>query len=93
MFLHLITDGRDVSPNSGLGFVEEIEKICDDKIKIASISGRFYAMDRDNRWERVEKAYRVMVDGALKTDLEAKAYMQSMYGKSITDEFIEPDCV
>ncbi len=90
VFLHLITDGRDVSPNSGLGFVEEIEKICDDKIKIASISGRFYAMDRDNRWERVEKAYRVMVDGALKTDLEAKAYMQSMYGKSITDEFIEP---
>jgi len=90
VFLHIITDGRDVSPTSGLGFVEQLESLCNENIHIASISGRFFSMDRDNRWERVEQGYRVMVDAEPKTSLHVKAYMQSMYDKGVSDEFIEP---
>jgi 2,3-bisphosphoglycerate-independent phosphoglycerate mutase len=55
VFLHLITDGRDVSPTSAKSYVEQIEAICDEDIMIATLGGRFYTMDRDNRWERGEK--------------------------------------
>ncbi|MDY0264598.1 MAG: 2,3-bisphosphoglycerate-independent phosphoglycerate mutase [Sulfurospirillum cavolei] len=88
--LHVITDGRDVSPTSGISFVEQLERICTEHIGIASISGRFFSMDRDNRWERIEQGYRAIVDATPKTTLGAKAYVQSMYDKGITDEFIEP---
>ena len=90
VYLHVITDGRDVSPTSGLGFVEQLLRICNDTISIASISGRFFSMDRDNRWERVEQGYRVMVDATPTISLSPNEYMQSMYDKGITDEFIEP---
>ena len=90
VLLHIITDGRDVSPTSGIRFVEQLERICNDNIRIASISGRFFSMDRDNRWERVEQGYRVMVDAEPKTALHVKAYVQAMYERGITDEFIEP---
>jgi len=90
VYLHVITDGRDVSPTSGLGFVEQLLSICNDTISIASISGRFFSMDRDNRWERVEQGYRVMVDATPQSSLSPKEYMQSMYEKGITDEFVEP---
>ncbi len=90
VWLHVITDGRDVSPTSGIGFIKDILKICDDDIKIATISGRFYAMDRDNRWERVYEAYEEIVDAKRKTDLSPIEYMQKSYDKGITDEFIEP---
>lgn len=90
VYLHIITDGRDVSPTSGLGFVEQLLSICNDTISIASISGRFFSMDRDNRWERVEQGYRVMVDATPTISLSPIEYMQSMYDKGITDEFIEP---
>lgn len=90
VLLHIITDGRDVSPTSGIRFVEQLERICNDNIRIASISGRFFSMDRDNRWERVEQGYRVIVDAEPKMSLHVKAYIESMYEKGITDEFVEP---
>ncbi|HHD83550.1 MAG TPA: 2,3-bisphosphoglycerate-independent phosphoglycerate mutase [Campylobacteraceae bacterium] len=88
--LHLITDGRDVSPTSAPEYLDDIETILNDKIFIASISGRFYTMDRDNRWERVEKGYRAIVQAHPKTDLSPKAYIEAQYGQEITDEFIDP---
>lgn len=90
VFLHVITDGRDVSPTSGIHFVEQLHGICNENICIASISGRFFSMDRDNRWERVEQGYRVMVDAEPQTSLHVTEYIHSMYDKGITDEFVEP---
>ena len=90
VFLHLITDGRDVSPTSAGSYVKEIESICNANISIASIAGRFYTMDRDNRWERVEPGYRAMVDASPKTELSALEYIEASYAKEETDEFIEP---
>ena len=90
VFLHMITDGRDVSPTSSKIYIEQIEDICDDDISIATISGRFYTMDRDNRWERVESGYRAIAEANPKTDLSPKAYIDESYTKDITDEFIEP---
>lgn len=90
VYLHVITDGRDVSPTSGLAFVEQLLAICNENISIASISGRFFSMDRDNRWERVKEGYRAIVDAKPKSALHVKEYVQSMYDKGVTDEFIEP---
>jgi len=90
VYLHVITDGRDVSPTSGITFLEQLLAICNENISIASISGRFFSMDRDNRWERVEQGYRVMVDAKPKTALHVKTYLQGMYDQGITDEFVEP---
>ncbi len=90
VFLHLITDGRDVSPTSAKGYIEQIEAICDEHIRIATIGGRFYTMDRDNRWERVEKGYRAIAEATPKSDLDPKAYVKASYAKGETDEFIEP---
>ncbi len=88
--LHLITDGRDVSPTSAPTYIKEIEKILDDSIFIASISGRFYTMDRDKRWDRVQKGYEAIVRAYPKTDLSVSEYIKSQYEKDNTDEFIEP---
>jgi 2,3-bisphosphoglycerate-independent phosphoglycerate mutase len=90
VFLHLITDGRDVSPTSAKSYVEQIEKICDEDITIATIGGRFYTMDRDNRWERVEKGYRAIAEATPKTELSPSGYIDASYAKNETDEFIEP---
>ncbi len=90
VFLHLITDGRDVSPTSAGQFIKEIEAICNENISIASIAGRFYTMDRDNRWERVEAGYRAMVDAMPTTELSALAFVEASYAKEETDEFIQP---
>ena len=90
VFLHLITDGRDVSPTSAKNYLEQIETICDDDISIATLGGRFYTMDRDNRWERVEKGYRAIAEATPKTMLNPKAYVDESYAKNETDEFIEP---
>ncbi|MBE0495980.1 MAG: 2,3-bisphosphoglycerate-independent phosphoglycerate mutase [Campylobacterales bacterium] len=88
VWLHPITDGRDVSPSSGLGFVKALEATHQEAI--ASLSGRFYAMDRDNRWERVEAAYRAMVGAQPQTSESPSHYMERMYAEGISDEFIEP---
>lgn len=90
VYLHAITDGRDVSPASGIEFIKEIEQICDEHIKLASIGGRFYAMDRDNRWQRVEQGYRAIVDAVPLCSQSPTQYMRHMYDANITDEFIEP---
>jgi len=90
VFLHLITDGRDVSPTSARQYLKQIEAICDDDICIATLGGRFYTMDRDNRWERVEKGHRAIVEATPKTELSPEAYIDASYAKGETDEFIEP---
>lgn len=88
--LHLITDGRDVSPTSAPKYLDDIATILNDKIFIASMGGRFFTMDRDKRWERVQKGYEAIVQAHPKTDMDPKAYIASQYEKEITDEFIEP---
>ena len=90
VFLHLITDGRDVSPTSAKEFVKQIKKICNDNISIATIGGRFYTMDRDNRWDRVKKGYDAVVKATPKSSLDIEEYIDNSYKREIYDEFIEP---
>ncbi len=90
VFLHLITDGRDVSPTSAKSFVKEIEDICSHNITIATIGGRFYTMDRDNRWDRVEKGYRAIVEATPKTNINIEEYIDNSYKDEVYDEFLEP---
>ncbi len=90
VWMHLITDGRDVAFDSAKGYIKEIEDICDEDIKIATISGRFYAMDRDKRWDRVERAYNAIAKAEPKTNFTPQEYIDSEYQKEIYDEFIEP---
>ena len=90
VFLHLITDGRDVSPTSAQQYIEQIESICSENISIATIGGRFYTMDRDNRWDRVEKGYSAIVTAINFSSLDAKGYIEQSYEQKIYDEFIEP---
>ena len=90
VWLHLITDGRDVSPTSAPKYLEKIASITGERIGIATIGGRFYTMDRDNRWERIEKGYRAIVQAEPRTELSPEAYVKASYEKEITDEFIEP---
>ena len=85
-YAHAITDGRDVSPTSGLEFIKHL----DEKFGVSTICGRFYAMDRDKRWDRVQKAYEVIKNGANKTSQTPLEYMQNSYAGGVTDEFIEP---
>jgi len=88
--LHLITDGRDVSPTSATKYLKQIQNILDENISIATLGGRFYTMDRDNRWERVEKGYRAIVEATPKTKLDPISYVEESYKQEITDEFILP---
>ncbi|CAM3302183.1 2,3-bisphosphoglycerate-independent phosphoglycerate mutase [Zobellia roscoffensis] len=91
MYVHAFTDGRDVDPKSGKGFLTDLSDFASDKnTQLASVIGRYFAMDRDKRWERVKKAYDVMVnaEGEKTTDIGAK--MQANYDNGVTDEFIEP---
>ena len=90
VFLHLITDGRDVSPTSAKKYIEKVREHLNDNISIATIAGRFYAMDRDNRWERVKRAYDAIVHAEPKTSMSVEEYIDSSYAKDETDEFIEP---
>jgi 2,3-bisphosphoglycerate-independent phosphoglycerate mutase len=90
VFLHLITDGRDVSPTSAGEYVKEVEKHLNENVTIATISGRFYAMDRDNRWERVERAYNAIVNAEPKTNFLPAGYIGHSYSLGETDEFVEP---
>lgn len=90
-FIHAFTDGRDCDPKSGLQFIKELEtNIAGTSIKIASVVGRYFAMDRDNRWERVKKAYDLMVNGIGACFSSASEVLETSYNKHITDEFIEP---
>lgn len=90
VFLHLITDGRDVSPTSAQKYLKIVEEHCSENVKIATISGRFYSMDRDNRWARVEKGYDAIVNAKPKTDFDPARYIEHSYSLDTTDEFIKP---
>jgi 2,3-bisphosphoglycerate-independent phosphoglycerate mutase len=90
-YVHAFTDGRDVDPHSGKGFVAEIEEHLEKTGgKLASIIGRYFAMDRDKRWERVKKAYDLIVLGKGKKSQNSIEAVQESYDLDVTDEFIEP---
>ena len=90
-FIHCFMDGRDTDPKSGKGFIEQLTKVCaDNDAAIADIVGRFYAMDRDKRWERVKEAYDLIVKGEGKQSADMVAAMQESYDEGVTDEFIKP---
>lgn len=88
--LHAITDGRDVAPKSALDFVAELERQLPKGAQVVTVSGRYYAMDRDNRWERVSRAYEAIVKGQGEHADTAKSAVQTAYDRSETDEFIAP---
>jgi 2,3-bisphosphoglycerate-independent phosphoglycerate mutase len=88
--LHLFGDGRDVAPKSALGYLTHLEAELPKGVRLASFSGRYYAMDRDNRWERVEKAYRAMVMGQGPEMARAQDVIADAYANDITDEFFAP---
>ena len=91
VYLHAFMDGRDTSPTSGVNYIQEILAAMQEYGgKLASVCGRFYAMDRDKRWERVEKAWHMLVDGAADTAGSAADVLAQSYASNITDEFIEP---
>ena len=89
-FIHCFMDGRDTDPKSGKGFIEQVSKVCaDNDAAIASIIGRFYAMDRDKRWERVKEAYDLITAGVGKQAADMVQAMQESYDEGVTDEFIK----
>lgn len=90
-FIHAFLDGRDTDPNSGLGFISDLQShLQHSSAQLASMVGRYYAMDRDNRWERVKQAYDVMVNAVGERTQDAIAAIQSSYNEGITDEFLKP---
>lgn len=91
VYIHCFMDGRDTDPRSGQGFIEALENHCAKSAgKIASIIGRYYAMDRDKRWERVKVAYDLLVKGEGKQATDMVAAVQESYNDDVTDEFIKP---
>lgn len=90
-FVHCFMDGRDTDPKSGLGFIRELKAHMDKSTgRIASVIGRYYAMDRDNRWERVKEAYDLIVNGIGTPTQHVEVSIQQSYDEGITDEFIKP---
>ncbi|KOY86425.1 phosphoglyceromutase [bacterium 336/3] len=91
VFIHVFTDGRDTDPQSGLGFIQDLQNhIKDSKTQIASLIGRYYAMDRDKRWERVRLAYDLLIKGEGEETNNVLEAIQKSYDVGITDEFIKP---
>ena len=93
--IHAFMDGRDTSPVSGINFMNKLENFIasDKKYKVATVCGRYYAMDRDNRWERIEKAYKMLINSQGENYTDAVTAIQSYYDKDITDEFINPSII
>ena len=90
VFVHCFMDGRDTDPRSGKGFIERVQACCDkNDAHIAGIIGRFYAMDRDKRWDRVKEAYDLLVEGKGKQATDMVQAMQESYDEGVTDEFIK----
>ena len=90
-FVHCFMDGRDTDPKSGIGFIKDLEQHAKaNDCAIASIVGRFYAMDRDKRWDRVKEAYDLLVDGKGKQSTDMVKAMEESYADGVTDEFIKP---
>lgn len=95
IYVHAFMDGRDTSPTSGIGYVKELEAFMAD-IKygvIATVSGRYYSMDRDKRWERIEKSYNMLVKGEGETATSAVEVFEKSYEAGVTDEFILPTVI
>jgi 2,3-bisphosphoglycerate-independent phosphoglycerate mutase len=91
LFIHAFTDGRDTDPKSGLGFLEDLQNhLKKTSGKIASVVGRYFAMDRDKRWERVKLAYDLLVKGVGESSMDALTAIQKSYDNNVTDEFIKP---
>ena len=91
VYLHAFTDGRDVDPKSGISHLEDIQEYMTQTTgKLASVIGRYYAMDRDQRWERVAKAYNLLVKGKGEKVTNITEHLEKSYAQNITDEFIEP---
>lgn len=91
VFVHAFTDGRDTDPQGGLGYVADLEKhLSQTTGSIASVIGRYFAMDRDKRWERVKKAYDLMVHGTGLASASAQAVLEASYKAGTSDEFVEP---
>ncbi|RXJ90138.1 phosphoglycerate mutase (2,3-diphosphoglycerate-independent) [Arcobacter sp. CECT 8983] len=90
VFIHVITDGRDVAPNCVNKYIKQLIDICDEDIKIATIAGRYYTMDRDNRWERVKKGHDVVAFATPNISSNILEYVENSYKEDIYDEFIEP---
>jgi 2,3-bisphosphoglycerate-independent phosphoglycerate mutase len=91
VFIHAFTDGRDTDPKSGKGYLNDLQKHFEQSTgKLASVTGRYYAMDRDKRWERVKLAYDAMVHGAGNHVTDVIAAVDNSYENEVTDEFIEP---
>lgn len=91
MFVHAFTDGRDVDPKSGKGFLVDLNVFASDtNARLATVTGRYYAMDRDKRWERVKMAYDAMVNAEGEKTTDIAETMQKSYDEGITDEFIKP---
>ncbi|WP_417326645.1 2,3-bisphosphoglycerate-independent phosphoglycerate mutase [Halarcobacter sp.] len=90
VFIHVITDGRDVAPNCANKYIQQLVDICDDDIKIATVAGRYFTMDRDNRWERVQKGHDVIAFANPKTSTNILEYVENSYKNEVFDEFIEP---
>lgn len=90
-YIHAFTDGRDVDPKSGFGFISGLEtKLEQSTVKLASVTGRYYAMDRDKRWERTKLAYDALVHGQGKLSNDITSSIQNSYEEDITDEFLKP---
>ena len=91
VFIHAFTDGRDVDPKSGINFISEIIEFTKDKsAELATVCGRYYAMDRDQRWERIKKAYDLLVNGVGELSNDIVRSIKESYNKGVYDEFIPP---
>ncbi len=91
VFVHCFMDGRDTDPKSGAGFIRQLQEHCEaNGAAIASIVGRFYAMDRDKRWPRIKEAYDLLVEGKGKQSADMVKAMEESYADGVTDEFVKP---
>jgi len=94
VYIHAFTDGRDCDPRSGLGFIKDLQLHLNNTTgKIATVSGRYYAMDRDKRWERIKQAYDALVNGIGEKATDALQAIENSYNKNVTDEFIKPTVI
>lgn len=91
--VHAFTDGRDTPPQSGGEDLQRLQAALPEGVRIATVSGRYYAMDRDRRWERVERAYAAVVEGRGPAFADAASAIDDAYGKGVTDEFVVPACI
>ena len=94
VYVHCFLDGRDTPPKSGADYVKELDGVCKEETgKIATISGRYWAMDRDNRWERIQKAYNALTKGEGVIETDPYQAVLNSYEKGINDEFVEPTVI